>query len=338
MASSAEKVAIQIDQVSKQFISPGKIHLPTPKKFKFRFEPIQKKLVLNKVSLDISKGGIFGFLGPNGAGKTTLIKAMTGLLRPDSGSISIFDSQGVAHNSFSKEAKKHFGYLPERPYYHEFLTAEEFLQYHGALHGLEIKEIGAKIPQLLSKVGLKDVRDQKLGTFSKGMLQRIGIAQALLRDPEILIFDEPMSGLDPLGRREVRDLIIEIASAGKTVFFSTHIIHDIEVICTSVAFIKNGKIKGSGSIESLLGKTVRSMEIRYSGSFDPAKIEVLKNSKKTMDGWVIEIESEANRLEYDVQEVLHRILGSKGFVQSVTPRKSTLEDLFLQKPEIDGEA
>lgn len=326
-------VAIQIDGVSKTFFTPGKIHFPGPPSFKLRIEKPKKTKALNGVTLEVKKGSVHGFLGPNGAGKTTLIKTIVGLVVPDHGKVSLFDNKGQVHSSFSTSAKRFFGYLPERPYYHEFLTAEEFLHFHGRLYAIDEGDLRKQIPALLKKVGLKDVRDQKLRTFSKGMLQRIGVAQALLCDPEILIFDEPMSGLDPFGRREVRDLILEIAAAGKTVFFSTHIVNDVEVICNEVTFIRDGKLAGTGVIDELLGKTARSMEIRYAfpDAADPLKIGVLKDSKKTMDGWVIEIESDSNRLEYDVQEALHRILGAKGVIKSVVPRKSNLEDFFIAK-------
>ncbi|MBI2606575.1 MAG: ABC transporter ATP-binding protein [Deltaproteobacteria bacterium] len=322
---------IVAEEVTKRFRTPGHVHFPSPRSFRFRFEKPTVKVALEGVSLAIPRGEIFGFLGPNGAGKTTLIKTIVGLLAPTEGRCLIRDADGRAFDSHTREAKLKLGYLPEQPYYHEFLTAEEFLLFHGRLLGLDDKEILAKVPPLLKRVGLTQARHQKLETFSKGMLQRVGLAQALIHDPDILVLDEPMSGLDPIGRREVREIITAIGETGKTIFFSTHIIHDVEVICTTVGYIREGVLMGAGPIDKLLGKTVRSMEIRFSlaDGRDPREVPALKQARKTMDGWVIEVEADANRLEYDVQEVLRRVLDGKGTVRSVVPRRSTLEDLLF---------
>ncbi len=322
---------ITVEDVTKKFRTPGHVRFPSPRSFKFSFEKPTVKVALEGVSLTIPRGGIFGFLGPNGAGKTTLIKTIVGLLTPTKGRCFIRGADGRAFESHTREAKLRLGYLPERPYYHEFLSAEEFLIFHGRLLGLDDAEILAKIQPLLKRVGLAQARHQKLHTFSKGMLQRVGLAQALIHDPDILVLDEPMSGLDPIGRREVREIITAIGETGKTIFFSTHIIPDVEVICTTVGYIREGVLMGAGPIDTLLGKTVQSMEIRFSlaGGRDPRAVHALKNARKTMDGWVIEVEADANRLEYDVQEVLRRVLDEKGVVRSVVPRRSTLEDLLF---------
>lgn len=302
--------AIHISQITKRYRS-SKLH---------------SVLALDHVDLDVPQGEIFGFLGPNGAGKTSLIKILVGIQGSDSGTCQI-----MGLDCGTRESKLRMGYLPERPYYHDFLTAREFLLFHGRLLGLSDSEIAGKADKLLDKVGLKKARDQKLRTFSKGMLQRVGFAQALLHDPDVLILDEPMSGLDPVGRREVRDIIAEIGKMGKTIFFSTHIIHDVEVVCTTVGFIHGGKLKGSGNIESLLGKTVRSVELRFSmpASEDPRKITSLKESRQIMDGWVLEVEADAEKLENKTSDAVAHILDSKGKIKSVVPRKSTLEDLFF---------
>ncbi len=301
---------IQIENVSKHYST----------------NPLKSALALDNVSLTVARGDVFGFLGPNGAGKTSLIKILVGIMTPDTGSARI-----AGLNSSTRAAKLRLGYLPERPYFHDFLTSAEFLKFHGRLVGLDDDVIDGRIPALLEKVGLKRARDQRLRTFSKGMLQRIGLAQSMLHEPEVLILDEPMSGLDPVGRREVRDLITEISMTGTTIFFSTHIIHDVEVICTSVGFIDKGKLKGLGNIEALLGKTVKSMEISFTLPFekDPHKVQTLERARRTMEGWVIDIESAADKLEDEVNGVLGIILGEKGKVRAVIPRKSTLEDLFF---------
>ncbi|MBI3558172.1 MAG: ABC transporter ATP-binding protein, partial [Deltaproteobacteria bacterium] len=233
----AADIPIQIENVSKHYST----------------NPLKSSLALDNISLSVARGDVFGFLGPNGAGKTSLIKILVGIMNADTGTARI-----AGMDSRTRTAKLRLGYLPERPYFHDFLTSAEFLRFHGRLVGMNDDAIDARIPVLLDKVNLKRARDQRLRTFSKGMLQRIGLAQSMLHDPEVLILDEPMSGLDPVGRREVRDLITEISMTGKTIFFSTHIIHDVEVICSSVGFIDKGKLKGLGNIETLLGKTVKS--------------------------------------------------------------------------------
>jgi ABC-2 type transport system ATP-binding protein len=336
MNDKNNNLAIEIQNLTKSYITPSRLILPSPRE-SFSFKKRVVKEVLKNINLKIKKGEVYGFIGPNGAGKTTLIKCILNLAKIDSGRILIFDSHNNPISSKEYRSRDYIGYLPERPYYQDFLTASEFLLAHGRLYGMSDEEVKNKIPNLLKTVGLKNYEEEKLSTFSKGMLQRIGIAQALLKNPEILILDEPMSGLDPVGRREVRDLIVEIAKLGKTIFFSTHIIHDVEVICTNVAYIYKGELKGEGRIEELLGKTVKSSEIRFRLSDDIKDIsqnKILKNSKKTLDGWVIEVESHENRLEYDVQEVLQEILRLKGFVLSVVPRKSTLEDFFITHGEV----
>lgn len=291
----------------------------------YRQKNLRQKKALDNVSLTVKRGEVFGFLGPNGAGKTSLIKTMVGLMAPDSGHCLI---QGL--DSQTKQAKLKIGYLPENTYFHNFLTAEEFLLFHGRLLGLRKTELEKKIPMLLELVGLSKHAKERLKTFSKGMRQRIGFAQALIHDPELLILDEPMSGLDPVGRREIRDIINKTALRGKTIFFSTHIIHDVEVICSSVGFILEGKLKGAGNIETLLGKTVKSMEIRFGLPLgkEPSAIG-MDQFRKTMDGWVVDIESSADDLERKVNECLVTIISSKGTIRSVVSRKSTLEDLFF---------
>ena len=308
----ATEPAIQIENVTKRYrVGSG----------------LKSKLALENVSLSVARGEVFGFLGPNGAGKTSLIKILVGIMNADAGICRIMGTE-----SSTRDAKLKLGYLPERPYFHDFLTAAEFLRFHGRLVGMSEGAIDKRIPNLLEKVGLPKSRDQHLRTFSKGMLQRIGFAQALLHDPDVLILDEPMSGLDPVGRREVRDIIGEIAISGKTIFFSTHIVHDVEVVCTTVGYINGGQLKGSGNIESLLGKTIKSMEIRFDLPYekDPHKFQALKQARRTMDGWVIDIEAAPDRVEGEVNETLRLILGEKGIVRAVVPRKSTLEDLFFE--------
>jgi ABC-2 type transport system ATP-binding protein len=214
----------------------------------------KKKEVLKGISLEIYQGEIFGFLGPNGAGKTTTIKIITGLIRPDTGTVSIFGKSVDA-----LETKKRIGYLPESPYFYEHLTGYEFLNIHARLSNCaDHKE---RSMSLLERVGLRDATDVPLRKYSRGMLQRIGIAQALISDPDVLILDEPLTGLDPLGRKDFKELILEQKKKGKTIFFSSHILPDAEVICDRIGIIMDGKIMEVGELKKLLKKGVKTDEI-----------------------------------------------------------------------------
>ena len=198
---------------------------------------LKRVQILHSVSLTIPERSIFGFLGANGAGKTTLIQLIVGLRKPTLGSVKV-----LGHDARSLEARSKIGYLPERPYFHPHLTGEGTLLYYGKLSGLTTTKIRSRIPSVLSAVGLRDAGRLELKNYSKGMLQRIGIAQALIHDPEFLVLDEPMSGLDPLGRKEMRELLLSLAREGRTLFFSSHIISDVEAICDQIALIQRGRI------------------------------------------------------------------------------------------------
>ncbi|MDR3608028.1 MAG: ABC transporter ATP-binding protein [Oligoflexia bacterium] len=216
--------------------------------------------VLHDVSLSVPERSIFGFLGANGAGKTSLIHLIVGIRRPTAGTIKLRGEE-----TWRLEQKARIGYLPERPYFHEHLTGESLLRFFGALSGMSRLQIAARIPVVLSAVGMTAARKIELRKYSKGMLQRIGIAQAILHDPEFLVLDEPMSGLDPLGRKEMRELILSLASEGRTIFFSSHVIPDVEAICDRVALIQKGRLVGCGSIGSFLAQGPRQTEIAFSG-------------------------------------------------------------------------
>ncbi len=301
-------------------------------------EKVSKKYILNNfktkkalddVSFSVKEGEIFGFLGPNGAGKTTLIKILTGLIVSYSGQCKI---SGI--DCRNEESRRKLGYLPENSYYHMFLTGREFLRFHGTLNNIPNSVIKSRVHDLLKEVQLTGFGDDPLRTYSKGMLTRIGIAQALLHDPDVLVLDEPMSGLDPVGRREVRELITKIAKQGKTVFFSTHILYDVEVICSSIGFISGGKLIGCGNLEELLGKTVKSVEVRYEL---PENKKAIEGSAKTMDGWVLTLEApkkndkyDHHALEADIQKTVSSILNKDGSIKSIIPRKNTLEELFFK--------
>ncbi|MGD9379475.1 MAG: ABC transporter ATP-binding protein [candidate division WOR-3 bacterium] len=214
----------------------------------------KKKIVLKDISLNIEKGEIFGFLGPNGAGKTTTIKVITGLLKPDSGNVRIF---GKEVNSLA--AKQRLGFLPEAPYFYEHLTGREFLKIHALLH--DVRTYEPRVTDLLQRVGLESARDLHLRKYSRGMLQRIGIAQALIGSPELLILDEPLTGLDPIGRKEMKDIILEEKAKGTTIFFSSHILPDAEAVCDRIGIIINGEIRRVGALSELLRKGTKTDEL-----------------------------------------------------------------------------
>jgi ABC-2 type transport system ATP-binding protein len=272
--------------------------------------------VLHGIHLKVRRKSIFGFLGANGAGKTTLIHLITGLKRPTHGTIKI-----LGLDASSPQARARIGYLPERPYFHEHLTGEGVLEYFGALSGMKRRDITKKSSQVLSSVNLLEARKIELRKYSKGMLQRIGIAQALLHDPEFLVLDEPMSGLDPIGRREMRELIQNLAAGGRTVFFSSHVIPDIEALCDEVAVIKQGRLVGSGKVTTLLGTYSEWVEIIFTGDF--SDLSQFENIVKVPSGCKCTVRGQ-NR----VDEVLPKLIAKKAQILSVQPIRPSLEDLF----------
>ncbi|MBF0472234.1 MAG: ABC transporter ATP-binding protein, partial [Nitrospirae bacterium] len=219
------------------------------------------------LNLEIQKGEIFGFLGPNGAGKSTTIKLIMGLIRPTSGSFSVL---GLTVSS--DEYKKHIGYLPENPSYYDYLTAEELLHFVGSTFSMETTEIEQNSEHLLKTLDIYESRKRPIKSYSKCMLQRLGLAQALIHDPEIFVLDEPMSGLDPIGRILVRNLILELKSKGKAVFMSTHILNDIETICDRVGIIINGELKRIVKIKDILEKDIISYDITFSSTNNEPEI------------------------------------------------------------------
>ncbi|MEK7747588.1 MAG: ABC transporter ATP-binding protein [Nitrospirota bacterium] len=218
-----------------------------------------RRVALRDLSLEINPGEVFGFLGPNGAGKTTTIKILVGLMAPTSGTARLFDQEITNESVRSK-----IGFLPETPSFYEYLTAVEILSFYGQLFNLPKSEIRGRVASLLKQVGLESSRDLQLRKFSKGMLQRVGIAQALINDPELIILDEPMSGLDPIGRKEMRELILMLKHQGKTIFFSSHIIHDVEMICDRVGILAEGQLLGMGHLDEIRknGETLEECFIR----------------------------------------------------------------------------
>src|SRR5438067_8247385 len=214
------------------------------------------KRALKPLNLAVEEGEIFGFLGPNGAGKTTTLKMLMGLVFPSRGSARILGME-----LDDPRMKAQIGFLPEQPYFYDYLTARELLRYYGQLSGVDSRQLSSSVNAVLEKVGLRDAMNVQLRKFSKGMLQRAGIAQAILHDPKVVFLDEPMSGLDPMGRREVRSLIEELKEEGKTVFFSTHILSDAEALCDRVAVLHKGQLRAVGAVSALTASASNKVEL-----------------------------------------------------------------------------
>jgi ABC-2 type transport system ATP-binding protein len=279
------------------------------------------KRALLPLHLAVEDGEIFGFLGPNGAGKTTTLKMLMGLVAPSGGSARIL---GMDVNDLRVKAQ--IGFLPEHPYFYDYLTAPELLHYYGQLSGMASADRKTKVGAALQRVGLGDVGKLQLRKFSKGMLQRVGIAQAILHDPKIIFLDEPMSGLDPMGRREVRDLIAQLNNDGKTVFFSTHILSDAEALCDRVAVIHKGELKGVGVVADLTSKMHGKVELVWQG---PAIPDAFRSF-----GAECHVSGETVRavLAEDQQDIALDILRRENLrLISLTPVRATLEDYFLEK-------
>ncbi len=282
------------------------------------------KRALDSLNLRVETGEIFGLLGPNGAGKSTTLKILLRLIFPTSGRARILE-----RDLDDVEAHARLGFLPENPFFYDYLTPEEFLNYVGALFGLSGTERKRRADGLLERVGLAASRDVPLRKFSRGMVQRLGIAQALINDPELVILDEPMSGLDPLGRREVRDLILELREEGKTVIFSTHILSDAESLCNRVAILNRGRLQGCGELSEILGMGVASTEIVMEGPMAAVLDELRPYATsvvRTGDRVRVEVPAES-----DVNTVLGILLRGGVKVQSVNPIKMSLEDYFLAR-------
>jgi len=278
---------------------------------------------LERLDLEVHTGEIFGFLGPNGAGKTTTLKILMGLIYPTSGNAWI-----LGHKVGEVAMKQQVGFLPESPYFYDYLTAEEFMRFYGQLFGLGGALLSERITTLLSTVGLSDARGLQLRKFSKGMLQRIGIAQALINDPHLVILDEPMSGLDPVGRKEIRDLILQLKAQGKTVFFSSHILHDAEVLCDRVGILIKGRLVALGKVTELIGAaSTQSVEVVVEG-LDPEGVERLRTLAEAV---IPQGERLLAVLHNQIDEVLDLIRARHASLISVTPQQPSLEELFMKE-------
>ena len=285
---------------------------------------LKKVDAVSGISFTVPKGAVFGFLGPNGAGKTTTIKMLTGLIHPTSGNARLL---GEAIGTSSVRMK--LGYLPEHPYFYDYLTGLETLMFYGGLFGIESKKLKSRANTLLDRVGLSDAKNRRVRKYSKGMTQRMGIAQALINDPELIILDEPLSGLDPIGRKDVREILVDLKRAGKTIFFSSHILADIEMICDEVAIINKGKLIESGSISDLLNRSDNLVEILIRTDGDAPVLDHVAKADRLGDLW-------RYRLKNDhIEPSLEALLKNKVEILSLTPQRASLEDLFMSEVEAD---
>jgi ABC-2 type transport system ATP-binding protein len=279
------------------------------------------KRALSPLQLTVEEGEIFGFLGPNGAGKTTTLKLLMGLVFPTSGSARILGREWT-----DPDIKAQIGFLPEQPYFYDYLTAHELLNYYGQLSGVPAKHRRARIEEVLQRVGLTDVRGVQLRKFSKGMLQRAGIAQAILHDPKVVFFDEPMSGLDPMGRREVRDLMEQLKHEGKTVFFSTHILSDAEALCDRVAIIYKGELRGVGAVADLTSTVQGKVEVIWHGTQIPAAMKALGADCHVTGDTVRAVIPEAQQ-----DAAIDALRRERVRLIAITPVRTSLEEYFVEK-------
>ena len=279
------------------------------------------KRALSPLHLTVEDGEIFGFLGPNGAGKTTTLKLLMGLVFPTAGSARILGREWT-----DPEVKAQIGFLPEQPYFYDHLTAHELLNYYAQLSGVPGKERSRRVEAMLQRVGLPDVKGVQLRKFSKGMLQRVGMAQAILHDPKVVFFDEPMSGLDPMGRREVRDLMEQLKHEGKTVFFSTHILSDAEALCDRVAIIHKGELRGIGAVEDLTSSVQGKVEVIWKGTQVPASLKAL-GAECHITGDTVRAIIDENQQDAAIDVLRRECLR----LIAIIPVRTSLEAYFVEK-------
>jgi ABC-2 type transport system ATP-binding protein len=293
------------------------------KSFGFGLLRRRRRPALIDLNLEVEREEIFGYLGPNGSGKTTTLKLLMGMLHADAGSATIL---GVPLSDPAWRFK--IGYLPENPYLYDYLTAREYLTYVGSLFGLDKAERRRRAGELLERVDMAAVADWPMRRYSKGMLQRVGIAQALINRPEMLFLDEPMSGLDPIGRKLVRDLILEVKSEGRTVFFSTHILPDAEALCDRVALLRGGRLVEVGHLDQILRIDVAHLEVLVAGLGADAVQGLpssVHGSHPVGERWRLEVDARA------LAPVVQAVEGSGGRVLSVSPVRRSLEEVFVRE-------
>jgi ABC-2 type transport system ATP-binding protein len=283
----------------------------------------KRTVAVDGISFAVERGEVFGFLGPNGAGKTTTMKMLMGLIHPSGGKATIL---GAAVGDIA--AKRRIGYLPENPYFYDYLSATEFLHMVGRIYGLDRTQRQRRAAELLERVGVGMAKDRAMRSYSKGMMQRVGLAQALIGDPELVVLDEPMSGLDPIGRREVRELMLELRERGKTVFFSTHILGDAELLCERVAIIVKGKLRDVGPLGALLSPKVHRIEVLWQGG--TALCERLRQEFSGEHNSSSEGQVYVAREQADVDRFVSAVVAGGGSITQVMPQRETLEELFVR--------
>ena len=284
----------------------------------------KKKRALEGLTLEVEKGETFGYLGPNGAGKTTTLKILLGLIQPDSGDARIF---GLPLNNVS--FKSRIGFLPEQPYFYDYLTGKELLEFYAHFFCLDRSKKKKRIAELFEMVSLKGSEGLALRKYSKGMLQRIGIAQALINDPEVIFMDEPLSGLDPLGRKEVKDIILRLKGEGKTIFFCSHILPDVEMICERIAILNKGRLEAVGSLDKLLRIEAKGVDIEFLGVPQEGMKKIKKEAVRYLE------QPHRSQITIDkedrVMEILRLIDQYDGRIISVIPHRRSLEEIFVSK-------
>jgi ABC-2 type transport system ATP-binding protein len=293
------------------------------KSFNVGFLRRRRRPALVNLSLQVERGEIFGYLGPNGSGKTTTLKLLVGLLHADAGTARIL---GLPLRG--RDWRQRVGFLPENPYLYDYLTAREYLEYVGQLFGLPAPERRRRAGDLLEKVGMAPAADWPMRRYSKGMLQRVGLAQALVNQPELVFLDEPMSGLDPLGRRDVRALILRLRDEGRTVFFSSHILSDAETLCSRIAIVAKGKLMAAGSLTDLVTAQLKGWEVVVDGLAQPPSVQgSIRTVTPLAPGRYV---VEALPTE-DPLRLARELTGAGGRLISITQLHDTLEDLFVRQ-------
>lgn len=284
----------------------------------------RRTVALDSLSLEVEEGEIFGYLGPNGAGKTTTFKVLVGLLRPTSGEAWL-----LGNNISDISSRREIGFLPEQPYFYDYLTAREFLDFYCQLYNLSKQARKKRVTELLELVGLQETASVQLRKFSRGMLQRIGVAQALINEPKLVFFDELMSGLDPIGRKQMRDVILRLKADGKTVIYSSHILSDVEEICDRVAILSKGKLHGVGQLNELLGVREQLIEMSIEGLDETGKAKIKQLASESIERGeriILNISDETALKE--AQDIVVQ-QGAK--LGSLIPRTESLDELFARK-------
>lgn len=330
--AASQSTSAKKDSEKSSSVEPPAIELKGLAKYYVKGFRRQRVAALGGIDLKVQTGEAFGFLGPNGAGKTTAIRVLMGLISPSRGSAKIFGNQIP-----SRAARSRLGFLPEAPYFYDYLSVTELLDFTGRLFSMSASERKKRGDELIERVGLVEARKAPIKSYSKGMMQRAGIAQALMNDPDLVVFDEPMSGLDPIGRKDVRDIILSLKESGKTVFFSSHILSDVESVADRIAIIVRGKIHDVGRLRDLVSAPMGTEVVFNMSDVDKseaARIESECLKSRWHDGELTGLLAPKS----DIDKFVREGLGAKARLVSVTPIHETLEDIFVRATLDDVEA